>query len=62
MKRMIVMLSLAVALFANDMIIKESHCSVDATINNIIDAPKLVQKLNKALDDITTKAGQCKRD
>jgi uncharacterized protein (DUF302 family) len=29
---------------------------------HIIDAPKLVAKLNKALNNITTKAGQCKRD
>jgi uncharacterized protein (DUF302 family) len=146
-KKIIVILSLTVALFANDIIVKESHCNVDTTINNIkesikergltlfavinhqgnanyvdmklnaskmiifgsakigtplmqqdmlvgldlpirilvfrdsdgkvkiayrdgswlvskhvIDAPKLVKKLNRALDDITTKAGQCKRD
>ena len=28
----------------------------------IIDSPKLVKKLNTSLDDITTKAGQCKKD
>ena len=146
-KKIILMFSLAIALFANDIIIKESQCGVDETIDHIkqsikergltlfavinhqgnakyvnmklnaskmiifgsarigtplmqqdmlvgldlpirilvfrdndakvkmayrdgswlkgkhiIDAPKLVQKLNKALDDITTKAGQCKRD
>ena len=140
-------MSLIVTLFANDIIIKESHCDVDTTINNIksiikkkgltlfavinhqgnaqyvdmklnkskmiifgsakigtplmqqdmlvgldlpirilvfrdsdgkvkmayrdgswleskhvINAPKLVKKLNNALNNITTKAGQCKRD
>jgi uncharacterized protein (DUF302 family) len=29
---------------------------------HIIDSPKLVKKLNRSLDDITTKAGQCKKD
>ncbi len=147
MKKIILMLSLVGVLFANDIIIKESHCSVNETIDNIkqsikergltlfalvnhqgnakyvdmklnaskmiifgsakigtplmqqdllvgldlpirilvfrdndakvkiayrdgswlkskhiINAPKLVQKLNKALDDITTKAGTCKKD
>jgi len=147
MKQLLFLIMLTSALFSNDIIIKESHCSVDKTIQNIesiiknrgltlfaiinhqgnakyvdmklneskmiifgsakigtplmqqdmltgldlpirilvfrdndgkvkmayrdgswlqekhiIDAPKLVAKLNKALNNITTKAGQCKRD
>ena len=30
--------------------------------HHLINTPKMVQKLNNALDKITTKAGQCKRD
>jgi uncharacterized protein (DUF302 family) len=147
MKKILLLLLLTATLFANNIIVKESHCSVDTTINNIkkiikkkgltlfavinhqgnaayvnmklrpskmiifgsakigtplmqqdmlvgldlpirilvfedkegkvkmayrdgtwlaqkhiIDAPKLVNKLNHALDNITTKAGQCKKD
>ena len=147
MKKILLLLLLTATLFANNIIVKESHCSVDTTINNIkkiikkkgltlfavinhqgnavyvnmklrpskmiifgsakigtplmqqdmlvgldlpirilvfedkegkvkiayrdgtwlaqkhiIDAPKLVNKLNYALDNITTKAGQCKKD
>ena len=29
---------------------------------HVVNSPKLVNKLNKALDDMTTKAGQCKKD
>ncbi len=29
---------------------------------HILNAPKKVQKINKGMDNITTKAGQCKRD
>ena len=29
---------------------------------HILNAPKKVQKVNKGMDNITTKAGQCKRD
>ena len=29
---------------------------------HIVNAPKIIQKMNNALDKITTKAGQCKKD
>ncbi len=146
-KKFLLTLACGLSLFANDIIIKESHCSVDNTIKNIrniielkgltffaiinhrgnakyvdmnlneskmiifgsakigtplmqqdmligldlpirilvykdndgkvkmayrdgswlktkhiIDSPKLVEKLNNSLENITTKAGQCKRD
>ena len=146
-KKIILLAVMSLSLFANDIIVKESHCSVDRTIANIkqivkergltlfavinhqgnakfvnmklnqskmiifgsakigtplmqqdmlvgldlpirilvfldtdgkvkmayrdgswlaskhiIDAPKLVNKLNNALNDITNKAGQCKND
>ena len=35
MKKLFILLSLSVALMANDIIVKESSCSVDATIANI---------------------------
>ena len=147
MKKIVLLLTLVFALSANDIIIKESHCSVDTTVNNlknilkkkglsifavinhqgnatmvnmklneskmvifgkaelgtalmqqditagldlplrvlvykdtdgkvkmayrdgswlanhhILNAPKKIQKLNNALNKITTKAGQCKND
>ena len=145
MKKILLILSFAISLIANDIIIKESGCSVDKTINNlkhiirnkgltifaminhhsnakmvdmklnhsktlifgntrlgtalmqqdltlgldlplkilvyrdsdskvkiayrdgswlankhVLDAPKKIQKINKVLDNITTKAGKCK--
>ena len=147
MRKFLLVLACGIALFANDIIVKESRCSVDDTIKNIrgiiekkgltffalinhrgnakyvdmnlneskmiifgsakigtplmqqdmligldlpirilvfldndgkvkiayrdgswlegkhvIDSPKIVKNLNKALDNITTKAGQCKKD
>ena len=146
-KKLLLIVALGLSLFANDIIIKESHCSVDRTIANIkhiikarhltlfavinhqgnaayvnmklnkskmiifgsakigtplmqqdmlvgldlpirilvfldtdgkvkmayrdgswlaskhiVNAPKIVKKLNNALKDITSKAGQCKQD
>ena len=146
-KKIILLAVMSLSLFANDIIVKESHCSVDRTIENIkhivkergltlfavinhqgnaefvnmklnqskmiifgsakigtplmqqdmlvgldlpirilvfldtdgkvkmayrdgswlaskhvLDAPKLVNKLNNAMNDITNKAGQCKND